>query len=335
MSEPSRLWASVESRVAKARDAAVAQLRGNPVCTTADCIATKAKVDSMGFFGRMMGPAAYNVYYNSAGNTFGILFYISLTIFVIFLMLLFVNFTMFPVFSFSPNDAGFIPIPTASDQQLAFVKGPAAYNDPAVFTKLPACTYTLGADVYLSGNFMLAQMPRVILYRAAQPFTTQATLSGITDATKESDRLSIMNTFLNTNYPHTNIIVWLDPIKNDLYVSIFTINPSGGSLSPRLIQTTHPVENVPIKKVFRLAVVFTTNFVEIYVNGRLEQSMAIRNPLTTISDTSSIYSSVSSIAQNVMIGNLSMWPRVLTAREINASESVPKKDTNFFFKVQT
>jgi hypothetical protein len=33
-----------------------------------------------------------------------------------------------------------------------------------------------------------------------------------------------------------------------------------------------------------------------------------------------------------MLGNLSMWPRVLTAREINVNEAAPKKDELFFFK---
>jgi hypothetical protein len=247
-------------------------------------------------------------------------------------MMTFVHFTMFPVFSFSADQPGIISVPTASDRQITYTKGPATYDLSGALSGLLPCTYTLGADVYLSGDFMLAQIPRVILYRSGAPIVSQNTLSGITDATTDDDRLEIMNSFLRSEYPDTNILVWLDPVKNDLYVSVVVTNPSGGSgISGKILQTSAPVENVPIKKVFRLAVVFTNAFVEIYINGRLERSMVLDSPPVTIASKSFIYPTVKSIQQNVMIGNLSMWPRVLTARDIGSKEGAPVKDTKFFF----
>jgi hypothetical protein len=218
---------------------------------------------------------------------------------------------MFPVFSFSPNDNGFIPIPTVSDKQLAFKKGPATYDLSANLVNLPACTYTVAADVFLSGDFMLSQIPRVILYRASEPVITGGTVDTLMDT-----------------YEETNLIVWLDPVKNDLYVSVLT----NGTGSSTIIQTSEPIENVPVRKVFRLALVFTPNFMEVYINGRMEKSMAIKNSLVTISDSAYIYSSVKPIQQNVMVGNLTLWPRVLTAREINVNENAPYKEGAFFFK---
>ena len=44
------------------------------------------------------------------------------------------------------------------------------------------------------------------------------------------------------------------------------------------------------------------------------------------------YSSVKPIQSNVMLGNLTMWPRILTSREINVYESAPKAGEKFFFK---
>lgn len=317
----------------RAAAAATSTYRAGQPCLTPDCAATRDKAASMGFVGRIFGPAAYTVYYNATGNTFRTLFYIALITFIVFLMLMFVNATMYPIFSFSPNEAGLLSIPTTSDQQVTYKGAPATYDLSANFVNLPPCTYTLGSDVYLSGNFMLAQIPRVILYRSANSVNVNAVLTGITDSTTDDERLGITHTYLKRNYPDTNIIVWLDPVKNDLYVSVITTNPSGGSGS-RHIQTTNPVQNVPIKRVFRLAVVFTPNFLEVYVNGRLEESMSINNPLVTISSRSYIYPSINPIQQNVMIGNMSMWPRVLTAREIASSEASPKKDGAFFFATQ-
>ena len=297
MSEFFAKWKPVDQR---AKNAA-AQVYKQVECTTADCADVRTKARSMGALGSIFGSSAYDIYYNSSGNAFAILFYISITLFVGFLILVFIHFTAFPVFSFSPNDSGFIPIPTVSDRQITFNKGVAAYDVPATLVSLPACNYTLGADVYISGDFMISQVPRVILYRASAPVTI--------GGTEES---------LHTTYPDTNIIVWLDPVKNDLYVSAIT---SDG------IQTTDAIENVPIRKVFRLAIAFTTNFVEVYMNGKLEQSMAIQNTLKSIADTSYIYSSVKPIMQNVRLANLTMWPRVLTSREIHIHEAAPIKES--------
>jgi hypothetical protein len=328
MSVPSRVYADL---LAQAQAAAASTFRAGQPCVTPDCVATRAKAGSMGFLGRLFGPTAYKIYYDSTGNTFRMLFYISVVFFIIFLVLIFVHFTMYPMFSFSPNEPGILSIPTISDKQMTYTKSPATYDLSANFVKLPPCTYTLASDIYLSGTFMLAQVPRVILYRSANPVNVNETLSGITDSTTDDERLGITNRYLKQYYPDTNIIVWLDPVKNDLYVSVATINPSGGSGS-KIIETTNPIENVPIKRVFRLVIVFTPNFLEVYVNGRLEESMAIKNPLVSISSTSYIYPTINPIQQNVMIGNMSMWPRVLTAREIGASEAKPSKDGAFFFE---
>ena len=245
------------------------------------------------------------------GALFGGLFAASLVIFFIFLLLVTINYTIYPIFSFSPNDNGLIPIPTASDREMAYKSVPASYDLAAEFINVPATSYTMGADVYLSGDFMLAQIPRVILYRAMQPVTSGGTVD------------SLLST-----YPETNFIVWLDPVKNDLYVSVVT-QGNGGNTA---IETSEPIENVPVRKVFRIAIVFTPNFIEVYMNGKLERSMVIEGGLLSVNETSNIYSSVKPIQQNVMLGNLSLWPRVLTAREISVNESAPKKDELFFFK---
>jgi hypothetical protein len=245
------------------------------------------------------------------GALFGGLFAASLVVFVIFLLLVTINYTIYPIFSFSPNDNGLIPIPTASDREMAYTRVPASSDLSANFINVPATSYTMGADVYLSGSFMLAQIPRVILYRAMEPVTSGGT---------EDSLLS--------TYPETNFILWLHPVKNDLYVSVVT-QGNGGRTA---IETSEPIENVPVRKVFRVAIVFTPNFIEVYMNGKLVRSMVIEGGLLAVNETSNIYSSVKPIQQNVMLGNLSLWPRVLTAREISVNESAPKKDELFFFK---
>lgn len=297
--EAANWFAQLESRSAQAAAAAKTVIRNQ---RTIDCAGAKANGSPLGF---MCGDYSYTV-----GNTVSYLFYASLAILVVFLLLVFINFTMYPIFSFSPNEFGLITIPTASDRKVVYTGGPPPFDLSANFMGLPACTYTMGMDVYLTGDFMVSHTPRVILYRSLASKGAVITAGTVTT--------------LATTYPDTNLIVWLDPIKNDVFVSVV--------LSTGALLTTRAVENVPVRKVFRLVVVFTVQFVEVYVNGKLEVSMPITKTLMTPSENSAFYPSTKPILNNVMIGNLSMWPRVLTAREIQASEGAPVQTASFFFK---
>ena len=235
--------------------------------------------------------------------------------FVLFLILIAINFTIYPVFSFSPNDNGLIPIPTVSDQQLAFTKGPAASDLSANFVNIPSCSYSLGMDVYLSGDFMASNIPRVLLYRS----TAARGVSLISTDTSGN---------LLTRFPDTNLLIWLDPIKNDLYASVRT--SSDGTAATSKLTTTLPIENVPIKKVFRLTIIFTQQFIELYINGNLERSMALSNPIAA-PPAANLFPVASPNVPNVMISNLAFWPRVLTSREARAYGS-PISNENFFSK---
>jgi hypothetical protein len=312
------MFARIEQRTKAATNAAQAVLRSQPICNTTECRKTRAEIEKAGYLGRLIGPAAYTMY-GLGGGPFKYIFYISLSIFVIFLIITFIHFTMFPMYSFTSGDAGFIPVPTSSDRQIAYKTVPAVYDLSANLPGLPACTYTLGADIYLSGNFMVSKTPRVILYRSnGNPVID----GGMCDDTTYSP----CDSALLESYPDSNIIVWLDPVKNDLYVSAIT----GGENT--MLETTSTIENVPIKKVFRLSIVFTSQFLEVYINGKLEQSMPIRQPLISLAPSSVFFPTIKPILQNVMIGNLTMWPRVLTAREIRANEGGPMKTGTFFFE---
>ena len=222
---------------------------------------------------------------------------------------------MFPIFSFSPNDDGFIRIPTVSDQQSAFTKGPAASDLSANFVNVAPCTYALSTDVYLSGNFQASNVPRVLLYRSPTKVSPPST-----DTTAN----------LLTRFPDTNILVWLDPMKNDLLVSIVT--SSDGTAATARLETTEPVDNIPIRKVFRLSVVFTQQFVEVYINGTLGKSMALKNPPITVANTAYFFPVISTIGPNVLIANLAFWSRILTAREVRAYSSAPVSNEFFFSK---
>jgi len=260
-------------------------------------------------------------------------FSISMFIFVLFLILVFINYVVTPIFSFSPNEPALITIPVASDRQIAFTMGPAASDLSANFVNIPPCSYTISSDVYLSGDFMASGFPRVLLYRSIDEGGVSLNRQrGIEGVEKYIDQ-----------FPDTNLIVWLDPTKNDLYVSAITngqtgLNPiisaasgTGNTVANR-VETITPIENIPVKKVFRLTIVFTQQFLEVYINGNLEKSLPFTGSPITASGKASFYPPVSAVGPNVRLANIAFWPRPLTAREVR-TYGAPIANETFFFKL--
>ena len=265
------------------------------------------------FMGMQLSYPSWTPFTTSYSNIFSTLFYSSLVIFALFLILVFIHATTYPIFSFSDDDTGIISVPTVSDRQISFTKSPAASDLSANFVNVPVCTYTISMDVFLSGNFQASNIPRVLLYRAL----TNSVSPPQTD-TKAN---------LVTRFPDSNIIVWLDPMKNDLFVSI--VSSSDGTAATRKLETISAVENIPIKTVFRVTIVFTQQILEVYINGDLEQSMAMKHPPSTVSDKSVFFPVISSIGPNVLISNLAFWPRPLSVREVRAFGNPISNDTFF------
>ena len=258
----------------------------------------------------------------SSASTFGIFFYISLFTFIIFLILVCIHYTMFPIFALSVNDPGLILIPTSNDSELSYKTDSSAAptkrrdTDTGIAlnkTKMPACcNYTIGVDILIDGGLTPITHPNVILYRDVVPSSVTAATAAT--ATKAN---------LNTKYANTNIIIWLDNDTNNLNVSLVTGTASGNEQ----LQHLPSIENVPLNKKFRLVVVLADSFVEVYINGGLEQSMQINGNLkgigTSTSSTDFYPSVIDSTTSGVKITNMSMWPRVITSKEIRTYEATP------------
>jgi hypothetical protein len=269
-------------------------------------------------------PAGFLPSSRTFGGTLSLVYTGSIIIIIIFLILVFIHFTVFPIFSFSPDDTGIIPVPLPSDKQLVFTKGPAPSDLSANFINVPSCTYSLSMDVYLSGNFQAMTIPRVLFYRSTRKngvsppsdigsWSTGS--SGSAGSSGSGNPGNISRALLGT-FPDTNFILWLDPVKNDLYASVIT--STDGTATNVRIETTKPIENIPIRKVFRLTVVFSQKFVELYINGNLEHSMALKNLPLTVAPTSYFFPVISTIGPNTQVANVAFWPRTLSVREVRA-----------------
>jgi hypothetical protein len=255
-----------------------------------------------------------------AQKAFKMGFYGVVGIFVILLLLTFIHYTITPVFSFSPNDKGVIPIPTVSDKQTAFTKVPASSDVAAELKDFQSCNYTVGFDLYNTGAFPLTKMPRVIFYRSISAIS-------MTDSdTRDS---------LKVKFSGSNFALWFDETKNDMFFTVFTQVPAGTdsttpSTSPVSAETFGPIENIPFKSVQRITIVFSSQFVEIYQNGKLALSGALKNPPKLVPPTALLFPPVAQLQNQIMIGSLAYWPRHLSAREIQAYEAAPVAPSTFF-----
>ena len=86
-----------------------------------------------------------------------------------------------------------------------------------------------------------------------------------------------------------------------------------------------------MKEVLRVTVVFTQQFVELYINGALEKTMTLTHPPLSVSDSADFYPPTSNVIPSAFLANLTFWPRALTVREV-AAYGNPVSNTAFFSK---
>lgn len=234
--------------------------------------------------------------------------YSSFAALVLFLILLTVHYTIYPILSFSPNDNGLIRVPTLSDKQVQFDKSPAGNDASSNFVKVLPCGYSISMDLYLTGAFAQQTTPRVILYSSAAAVTT-----------------STSNVI--TNFPNTNLIMWLNPDLNDLYVSAVTKDPSGTAVPA--LETTAAITNVPLRTPFRITYVYNSDFIEVYMNGSLQSFLPFKNKPIGLSASNPFWFGHVSSQASCKVGNVYYWNRILTANEVKAY-GAPVSTVKFF-----
>ena len=234
--------------------------------------------------------------------------YSSFAALVLFLILLTIHYTIYPILSFSPNDNGVISVPTLSDKQVQFDKSPAGNDASSNFVKLLPCGYSISMDLYLTGAFAQQTNPRVILYSAG---------SAVTTSTPD----------LITNFPNTNLVMWLNPGLNDLYVSAVTKDPNGST--PPALETTAAITNVPLKTPFRITYVYNQDFIEVYMNGNLQSFLPFKHKPIGLSASNPFWFGHMSSQSSCKVGNVYYWSRILTANEVKAY-GAPVSTVKFF-----
>lgn len=247
-------------------------------------------------------------------DAFKLLFYAASGLFAIFLILIIVHFTVYPVFSFMPGDGGYINVPFFSDAQTMAADKANPSSDALKIDGAPSAAYSIAFDLVIPSDFTNLQTPRVLLYRA----TTAIGSGEAPPAANGTKTLKGYEAYLREKYSDTNIVVWLDPVLNDLYVSAILTPVDGG---PKRVYTSHPIKNLPQSKKIRVAIVFTDVFAEVYVNGYLRQTLTFKpaqGALLEMDSSKKFFTTPAIKDYNVALPavmNVSFWPRPLAAGE--------------------
>jgi hypothetical protein len=248
-----------------------------------------------------------------------VLMYTFLYLFILFLILVIVNYAVTPVFQFAPGSAGIIPVNAARDDKVYWntkSQPPAESRVPLESDPISQYTFlnnfTVSVDLYLRRPVDTSNAGRIIFYKTYS-YGSDSPLA--TPPTPTTDTSADLTTYMADK---CSMMAYLD--QNDLYVMIYSGDTQYSS---------KPIRNVPTYKPFRLSVIVETGLFTVYIN----EMQAFQRVVGTINDNSSIpgnnasrgqrfYSPPAwsnSPTQTLFLQNFHLWPRAISYAELKAS----------------
>jgi len=259
-----------------------------------------------------------------------ILFYSSITAFIIFLILLVVNSYVTPILPFvSSNIPSTITTSSVNTQSL-YTTNVTPSDDRMIFNTITTFNYNKFAvsfDCYVKNTYLSTDVPRVVLYFANSP----ATITNNTDLVeyrgddKMPNILTISQTDIINKFNNTNFIIYVDPVKNDLKVGLITID--SGIMYLELIPV---ITNIPINNPFKITLNITQKFVEVYKDLTLKYTYTPKYTLNPIVGTPYLYGPISFIKDTVQIANIQYFDNIITSSQVRTLTNATKSAS--FFK---
>jgi hypothetical protein len=231
------------------------------------------------------------------GGMSAMLFGFAFGLFVIFLVLLIIHYSITPIFSFTAGDGGAFPLANTTDGQLVWTKEPPLADMSANVIRILPHSFSVQQDIYIDNELTLSNRKRVFFYRSSGPV--------VVDTAQPEDLLS--------QYPESNLFMYLSPNTNDLIVTAVTKKPNGDLV----FESAPTILNVPVKQVIRLTVVFLPQVLEVYLNGKLHGTRTFR--YTPLSTNTYFFSTPDAFRGTVRVMNLKYWDRPLMATEVSKS----------------
>lgn len=283
----------------------------------------------VGNTGKNIATTTYNTASYYTGNTFSsengsyilrVFFFLFLYLFVAFVLLVVVHFTIHPIFRLKPGAKGFIPIP-GRDEDIVYL---TKREVPVPNVYYPKDGDKFGSAAFLN-NFTISvdmfvrRLPNTNAYNRVVLFKAPPSALNIPAPTvPEGGRMNI-DRFLDHMANYTSMIMYLTD-TNDLSVTFFCGNG---------IQYSIPyIKNVPLYTPFRVTIVVQDNMFIVYLNARQFYQRIIPGGITNNFRTNGSVNKffvapewANLPTQTVFLHNLHIWNRPLLFKEL--SQALP------------
>ena len=256
--------------------------------------------------GAWFGSDDYTNYTTDGGVNSGVIqylyYFMGITI-IVLLVLILVNYTIYPIFRTRAGGTGILPLPGTDDSSVFWKTLESIETVPDNTTPIKSMfqMYSYMLDIQVDNPTAATQMPRVLMNRGGL-------VTPPVEPYSSNDTILVLN-------PSFNTIVYLDHLTNDLHIALQTIKTVGTSQQTLVESITVP--NVPARKAVRLGVMVGDRVLEVYVNGYLVRSKAFSNPVRAI--TGEIQPPSDTVLSRVArVKNLRLWNRPLSPAEFRS-----------------
>jgi len=226
---------------------------------------------------------------------------------VLLILLLFINYTLYPIFQLQPGGSGFIRIPFMQSQQQFWTPSSSPYtladiSNCKVNTNNISINWSMTVDISIMN-------PTLPVPRNSTPAFRLLFNRGGSDPTVTND-----GTIRSVLTGH-NVAIGLLKDTNDLYVSFTTDGTSGvGSSTP--VEQGILLPNVPTQTPFRIGIIIMNNYVEVYMNGKLAQTKSLTTSIKSVANatTNFPFQGPTNTPNNQIarLGNLMIWTQVVS-----------------------
>ena len=276
-----------------------------------------------------------------------VLFYLVLYAFVLFLALILIHFTIYPVFKFTPGARGLIGVSTTKDSTVYW----NTKKQPATLSYAPVNGDTLSGYPFIN-NFSFSvdlfvrrmtdttATTRVILYKTyanGPQAGTSTTTSTTSTATFAADPLnngpSAAEADIATNYMNSKVSMFMYLTKtNDLVVTFY----SGASGTP---YSSRQIKNIPLYTPFRVTVVVEDKTFSVYINGQQAFQRTVPGQTITLNTLENLPTAQQRFfvppawadqpTKTIFLQNLQLWTRAISYTEVQTAQPALALEADF------
>jgi hypothetical protein len=227
-------------------------------------------------------------------------------IIIVLVVLVFIHFTIRPIFKIKADDPGIIPTSNFSSEDKVFwLKktdvSPLDTSQTPLKSSTSGNNFSLTLDIQIDDGHKYTNKPRIIFFKGADAAIVPP---------EQEDQVTAASLVKDGS-----LIFALSKDTNDLQVAIITEN---NNLEGVLLY------NVPLRKPFRVGIVISDKRLEVYTNGLLSRTRSLSGPPRAITGGKFWPSQIT----GVQLRNLHIWPEAVTPGEMRAA--IPALNTQNF-----